>query len=181
MSDLYNALSTDDIDWCAKRLLGATIIRNLPDVTIQAVITEVESYDQTDPAAHSYKRTARSQAMYGPAGHAYIYFIYGMYYCLNVVCGPEGFGAGALIRSAQPISGLEDKTNILNGPGKLARSLQIDKSLYGHDLSQPPLKVVLNSPLPENQIVRAQRIGLSQSQNAKKRFYIKASPYISRS
>src|SRR6478609_6981226 len=82
----------------APKLLGAYLIRELDGQRLVGKIVEVEAYDQTDAASHSYKgRTARTDVMFGPSGHLYVYFTYGMHYCMNVVCGPEGHGSAVLI------------------------------------------------------------------------------------
>lgn len=169
--------------------MGATIIRDIDGRRLNLKIVETESYDQSDEAAHSFKRTPRSEPMYGPAGRAYVYFIYGNYYCFNVVCGPEGYGAGVLIRAAEPLNehyyfktrrGVESVTLATNGPGKLCQALSIDKDLVGHDLSTPPLRVELNRALKAEDIVQTTRIGITKAVHERRRFYIKNNPYISK-
>src|SRR5690554_5000768 len=99
-------------------------------------IVEVEAYlGREDLAAHSSKGvTKRTSVMFGEAGHAYVYLIYGMHHCMNVVTGPAGSGAAVLLRALEPVQGLPANTN---GPGRLAKALDIDKRLYGADLCQP--------------------------------------------
>lgn len=91
----------------APDLLGRTLLRNTPDGPITLRLTEVEAYDgETDPGSHAYRgRTARNAAMFGPPGHAYVYFIYGMWFSLNVVCGPEGKASGVLLRAGEILTG----------------------------------------------------------------------------
>lgn len=186
---LFSELSNDDVDYCAKRLLGAVIERNIDNRLIRAQIVETEGYDQRDPASHSFNRTDRSEVMFGSAGLAYVYFIYGMYHCLNVVCGPAGFGSAVLIRAAEPLEGQEyllknrrvaELRQTLNGPGKLCQALDITRIFNGHRLSDLPLKITLSRPTAINQIVTTTRIGITKAANHHRRFYLKDNPYVSR-
>lgn len=172
-----------------------------PPQILRTRIVETEAYDQSDPASHSCRgRTPRTEVMFGPAGFLYVYFTYGMHYCCNVVVGPPGRGAAILIRAVEPLEGTAIMTanrrlnkahasshqptapnpNLANGPGKLCQALTIDRTLYGHDLSLPPLKLTLNPPLPDDQIITTTRIGIKQAIDTPWRFYIKDNPYVSR-
>jgi DNA-3-methyladenine glycosylase len=114
-------------------------------VRISGLIGETEAYSGADDAAsHAYRRTPRSEIMYGPAGHAYVYFIYGRYYCLNAVAKPEGGVGAVLIRALRPCEGIElmrahrgpvADRYLIDGPGKLCQALAIDRSLNGLDLT----------------------------------------------
>lgn len=179
-----------DVRNAAQYLLGCIIVRTLEDGSVlQARIVETESYHQEDPASHTFHgQSARNQAMFGPAGHAYIYFTYGMHWCFNVTAGQDGYGAGVLLRAAEPISGIKsmqqlrqqaDGNNLTNGPAKLAQALAINKQLYGHDLSQPPLQI-LALEQQHFEIVETTRIGISKGIEEIARFYIKNNPYVSR-
>lgn len=137
----------------AQYLLGATIIRTLKSgEVLKARIVETESYHQSDPASHTYRgQTKRNAAMFGPPGHAYIYFSYGVHWCFNVTAGEKGEGAGVLIRAAESLEGIATMrrlrgnvtdSHLTNGPAKLTQALAIDNSLYGHDLHHPPLQVI---------------------------------------
>lgn len=174
----------------ALHLLGAIIVRTLDDGTIlRARIVETESYHQNDPASHTFNGASpRNQAMFGPAGHAYIYFTYGIHWCFNVTAGEDGYGAGVLIRAAEPLEGIEfmqksrginNTVQLTNGPAKLTQALCIDKSLYGHDLTKPPLQI-LEAPSRNFDIVETTRIGISKNVNEIARFYIKNNPYVSK-
>lgn len=187
-----------DVREGAKYLLGCIIVRTLPDGTLlTAKIVETESYHQEDPASHTFGgRSKRNSAMFGAAGHAYIYFTYGMHWCFNVTASKEGHGAGILIRAAEPLEGIptmqqnrglrarsaENKKilhNIANGPAKLAQALSIDKNLYGHNLHKQPLQVF--EPEKRNiEIVETTRIGISKAVDEIARFYIKDNPFISK-
>ena len=175
----------------ARYLLGGIIVRTLPDGTVlSGKIVETEAYHEVDPASHTFGgKRVRNAAMFGPPGHAYIYFTYGMHWCFNVTAGPVGYGAGILIRAVEPVDGIEKMKqirkmdNILqltNGPAKLAQALAIDKSLYGHDLTNPPLQIFVGEPLKPSEITISTRIGISQAAAELLRFYINDSPFISK-
>lgn len=175
----------------AQYLLGATIIRILESgEVLKARIVETESYHQSDPASHTHHgKSPRNAAMFGPPGHAYVYFTYGMHWCFNITAGPEGEGAGVLIRAAEPLEGIATMrklrgnvpdSQLTNGPAKLAQALAINKDLYGHDLTQPPLQVINGGTVPEEQTTTATRIGISQAADELLRFYISDSPFVSK-
>lgn len=178
-----------DASSAAKRLLGCIIEREIDDEIVQVRIVETEAYDQTDAASHSFNgQTERVATMFGPAGHAYVYFTYGMHYCCNIVAGEEGYGAGVLIRAVEPIGSakiLEERrggkvgVEVTNGPAKLCQALGIDLKMNGHDLSLPPLKLIMQPKLPEPDIITTTRIGISKAKEVLWRFYIKDSPYVS--
>jgi DNA-3-methyladenine glycosylase len=117
----------------ARELLGKFLVHNSHGIERIGRIVEVEAYlGPHDLAAHSSKGlTPRTQALFGPPGHAYVYLIYGMYHCFNTV---TGHGSGVLLRALEPVKNIEDKTQ---GPGLLCRAMGIDKSHYGHDLTSP--------------------------------------------
>ena len=174
----------------AKRLLGCSIERELNGRLVRCRIVETEAYDQTDAASHSYKgRTRRTDVMFGPAGHLYVYFTYGMHYCCNVVVGAEGEGAAVLIRAVEPLEG-EDilkasrpgKTGVelTNGPAKTCQALAIDRRMNGHDLAKPPLRLIMGRNLNEEDIMVTTRIGIKQATDVPWRFYIKDNAYVSR-
>lgn len=189
MSDDFSVLR-DDAVTVAKRLLGCIIERKIDGQILRARIVETEAYDQTDAASHSYNgKTPRTEVMFGPAGHAYIYFTYGMHYCFNIVAGEEGYGAGALIRAVEPLEGearmvenRHGRTGIetTNGPAKLCQALQIDKRLLGHDLHTSPLQLAIRPVLPTSEIVQTIRIGISRAKDVPWRFYIAGNPYVSK-
>lgn len=134
----------------APLLLGQRIISRHGGEMVSGIITEVEAYTQDDPASHTYRGiTPRTRAMFGPSGHAYVYFTYGMHYCVNIVCGAEGSGEAVLLRSIVIDHGLDtaiqrrygdlDPTllrlrNLSNGPGKLVQALGVSMEDYGQPL-----------------------------------------------
>jgi DNA-3-methyladenine glycosylase len=171
----------------ARRLLGSILEREIDGKVMRVKIVETEAYNQSDAASHSYKgKTPRTDIMFGPAGHLYVYFTYGMHYCCNIVTGAEGEGSAVLIRAIEPLEGTEymqenrpvSGIELTNGPAKLCQALAIDKRLNGHDLSRAPLKLILQ-PLPGEQIVQTKRIGISKDKDRLWRFYIKDNPYVS--
>lgn len=190
MSDLSTVLNLP-AERAAKLLLGAELVRLLDAGTVRVRIVEVEAYDESDSASHSFTgMTARTAAMYGPAGHLYVYFTYGMHYCCNVVTGSFGHGAAVLIRAVEPISGFDllranrksaNDHGLTNGPAKLCQALKIDKLLYGHDLSLAPLKLNLKKPLSDDNIVQTTRLGIRKAVDVPWRFYEKDNPYVSSS
>ncbi len=176
----------------AHYLLGATIIRTLPSAEVlKAKIVETESYHQADPASHTHGgQTKRNAVMFGPPGKAYVYFTYGMHWCFNVTAGRNGEGAGVLIRAAEPLEGVEkmrqlrggvESRQLTNGPAKLAQALEINKKLYGHDLTKSPLQIVGGGEVKKSEISISPRVGISRSVNELLRFYITNSKYVSKS
>lgn len=173
----------------APRLLGCYMVRELEGRRLVGKIVETEAYDQTDAASHSYRgRTPRTDVMFGPAGHVYVYFTYGMHYCMNVVCGPVGRGAAVLIRAIEPLEGIDVMTrnrhgiagsSLTNGPAKLCYALGVDKTMNGHDLHERPLQLVINPPEAAKNIVQTTRIGITKDAHRPWRFYLKNSAYVS--
>jgi len=185
---MIKALETDAVT-AARRLLGCELEREIDGTIVRVRIVETESYDESDAASHSYKgKTPRTEIMFGPAGHLYVYFTYGMHYCCNVVVGEEGYGAAVLIRAVEPIEGeniLEYRRNgkagveLTNGPAKLCQALAIDRAMNGHDLEKLPLRLVMHPQLTEQQITVTRRIGISQAKDMPWRFYISGNRYVS--
>jgi DNA-3-methyladenine glycosylase len=172
----------------ARELLGKYLSFNSGGKKLIGKIVETEAYHQNDPASHSYNGpTPRSQIMFGPPGFAYVYFIYGMYHCFNVVTEPKGCGGAVLIRALKPVAGLEimqenrkqtKLKNLTNGPGKLTQAFGITKKHNGADLVKSTLTICQNgSKRPD--IVTTTRIGLSKAENKQLRFYIKDNEFVS--
>ncbi len=175
----------------ARRLLGCELERTLENgAVIRVRIVETEAYDELDPGSHTYRgKTPRNTIMYGQAGHLYVYFIYGMHYCCNVVTGPEGHGEAALIRAVEPIAGTGamqalrpnvQGATLTNGPAKLCSALAISRELNGHNLSCTPLRLILRPPLADNTITQTTRVGLKQGTTTPWRFYITGNQYVSK-
>ncbi len=139
-------------------------------------ILEVEAYTQDDSACHAFRGlTDRVKVLFGPPGYAYVYFVYGANYCLNVVTEPEGTAAAVLIRAVE--------THGANGPGKLCRAFQIDKRHYGLDLcsSDSEIWIARAASLPDDEVATSARVGVSTAADLSWRFYVKdhkgVSPY----
>lgn len=172
-----------DVVTAARRLLGCELVREIDGQVLRGKIIEVEAYDQTDAASHSYKgKTERTAVMFGPAGYLYVYFTYGMHYCCNVVVGEEGEGAAVLIRAIEPLEGqdamLDNRhgrggAELTNGPAKVCQAFGIDKRLNGHDLRTSPLRIIPYEPIPPQQIIATPRIGISRAKDVPWRFVVK--------
>jgi DNA-3-methyladenine glycosylase len=179
----FDFLSTNDVAAAAKRLLGCTLQREVSGRILSGRIIEVEAYDQYDPASHAYiGPLGRAATMFGPPGHLYVYFTYGMHYCCNVVVGKEGYGAGVLIRALEPIEGqdimIENRggkvgAQLMNGPAKICQALKIDRSFDGHDLIASPIKLLPGVPLSPDKIIATPRMGISKAKEVLWRFLIK--------
>lgn len=160
-------------DIVAKDLLGKKIVRILPGgENLEGIIRETEAYlGISDKASHSYggRRTKRNEVMYGPAGHIYIYFTYGMHWLLNFITGEKDNPQGVLIRG----------TDTVSGPGRVTRYLQLDKDFYGEDLTKSKRIWVedIGLKIKENQIKKTPRIGVGYSEewkNKKLRFLVES-------
>jgi DNA-3-methyladenine glycosylase len=186
----------------ARALLGQVLVRVLDDGTrLAGRIVETEAYlGVADRAAHSYggRRTPRNASMWGPAGHAYVYFIYGLHHCMNVVAEGTGRPAAVLLRALAPLDGLEfmranrsgtiaaarlRATDLCSGPAKLAQALSLDRSLDGADLVLgEALYIERGARVPHAHIIAAPRIGVGYAAEwADKplRFYVAGSPHVS--
>jgi len=173
----------------AKRLLGCELERQIDDQLMRVRIVETEAYDQMDAASHSFNgKTQRTEVMFGPAEHLYVYFTYGMHYCANIVVGSVGYGAGVLLRAVEPVQGEQfmqtnrgGKTGVViaNGPAKLCQALRIDKRQGGHNLQQEPLRLIKRPAIDSSQIVSAKRVGISREVDKLWRFYIRGNSYVS--
>ncbi|HUP26655.1 MAG TPA: DNA-3-methyladenine glycosylase [Candidatus Limnocylindrales bacterium] len=173
----------------APALLGWLFVHNTPDGVTAGYIVESEAYMATDAASHSFRgKTARTEIMFGPAGHLYVYFTYGMHYCVNIVTGPAGRGEAVLIRALQPVSGLDlmrrrrgdvpDK-QLTSGPARLTKAMGINKTHNGTSLINGDAFQLLPGIKPER-IIQTTRIGISRATTKPWRFYIADNPYVSR-
>jgi DNA-3-methyladenine glycosylase len=172
-----------DVDVVARALLGV----ELRFRGVGGRIVETESYDPTDPASHSYgeRRTPRNSIMFGPAGYAYVYRIYGMYWCLNFTCGK---GSAVLIRALEPVAGLarmrtrrgtDDTALLCAGPGRLCQALDISGADTGRALTVPPF-LLTRAAGRRSAIVTGVRIGLTKGVEAQRRYGLRDSAFLSR-
>ena len=179
----------------ARELLGQRLVRSLDGQRLVGRIVEVEAYlGETDQASHARPgRTRRNAPMYGPPGHAYVYFIYGMYYCLNAVTEAEDSPAAVLIRALEPWGGIDtmrdhrpgrSDRDLTSGPGKLCQALAIDRTLNNTDLCQGgSLWIEADTPVPDAQVATSPRIGVRGDEHARTvpwRFYVRGHPCLSR-
>ncbi len=183
MPPLPPAFYTQDVEDAARALIGV-------DLTVDGVggtIVETEAYDVADPASHSFAgATARNAAMFGAVGHAYVYRIYGLHHCLNIVCGSPG--SAVLVRAIEPRHGLARMRErrgvdrplgqLCAGPGRLCAALAIDLALDGASLDAPPFRLTM----AERQVpvVTGPRIGLTKAADRPRRFGLHDSPWLSR-
>jgi DNA-3-methyladenine glycosylase len=166
----------------AEDLLGMLLVHRVDGVERIGRIVEVEAYlGAQDLAAHSSKGiTKRTQVMYGPPGKAYVYLIYGMYHCMNVVTEPEGCGTAVLIRALEPVANLPGKTK---GPGLLCKAMGITRSLDTHDLTSDDFYIAEPEVRGHFSIVKRPRIGIDYAGEwveAPLRFYIEGNVFVSR-
>lgn len=165
----------------AKDLLGCELVKKSGDKIFKGIIVETEAYKSNDPACHAYKgKTKRALTLFKEPGLSYVYMIYGMYYCINVVTEPFDTAGAVLIRALEP--SLKERQCNTNGPGKLCKSLSINKSHNEIDLCDEESKIYIqkgNKILEEN-IIQTTRIGIKQAVDYPWRFYIKDNPYVSK-
>lgn len=166
----------------AKELLGKYLIHRSDGVERIGRIVEVEAYlGPHDLAAHSARGlTERTKIMFGPPGHAYVYLIYGIHCCMNVVTEREGQAAAVLLRALEPVKNIEDRTQ---GPGLLCRAMQIDRRLNGQDLQSDRLYIAAEPEDKPPVIVKRPRIGVDYAGHWARRllrFYIRGNPFVSK-
>ena len=182
MHRLPRAFYDRDTVEVAHDLLGKLLVHISAGVERIGRIVEVEAYlGPHDLAAHSARGlTARTQVMFGPPGHAYVYLIYGMYHCMNVVTQAEGTASAVLLRALEPVANLEGRTQ---GPGLLCRAMKIDKQLNGHDLLSDDFFIAADEAPARIAIVKRPRIGVDYAgQWARRllRFYVRGNRYVSK-
>jgi DNA-3-methyladenine glycosylase len=182
----------------AKALLGQELVHRLDDgQELSGRIVETEAYlGVPDKAAHSYggRRTKRNQSMYLDGGHAYVYFVYGMHWCFNVVADRENVPTAVLIRALEPLDGVETmrqrrnrelETELCSGPAKLASALAIDRSLDGVDLvTSPELFIHRSRKVPPSRVASAPRVGVDYAEEWSRRrlrFFARDNGHVSRS
>jgi DNA-3-methyladenine glycosylase len=184
----------------ARDLLGVRLVRLLDGQRLSGIVVECEAYiGQDDTACHASRgRTRRNEVMFGPPGHAYVYFTYGMHWMLNVVTEAEGFPAAVLLRAIQPVEGIETMRalrkaqgnsradrGLTGGPARLTQALAIDKTLNGADLvAGERLWLERDVWVPDGSVGRGPRIGVQYAAEKDRlapwRFWVRDNPYVSR-
>ncbi len=173
----------------AKQLLGQILVHNTGEGLVSGIIVETEAYlRENDPGCHAASgRTKRNEAMFEEGGIAYVYLIYGMYYCFNVVTGKEGDGEAVLIRAVEPLEGLEimarsrggkEPYALCSGPGKLCQAFAIDARHNGKPLNGPHLGIMEGKKA--GRIKAASRVGLARGKDKLLRFYFADCPFVSK-
>jgi DNA-3-methyladenine glycosylase len=185
--DFY--LDTPDV--VSQKLLGKLLVRG----RLVGRIVEVEAYfGESDPAAHSFAgKTARNSVLFGPPGHAYVYFIYGMYYCLNVSCEPAGRAGGILFRALEPLSGLRAMASargvaavrpalLTSGPGRLCQAFGITRMRdNGVDLTSPGTDLqIQDDGFVAGEILITPRIGITKDASRLARYILAGNPFVSK-
>jgi DNA-3-methyladenine glycosylase len=175
----------------ARDLLGRLLVRRLPQATLVGRIVETEAYQEDDPASHSYRgRTPRTAVMFGPPGHLYVYFTYGMHHCMNVVTGREGEGSAVLLRAVEPLEGVDRMRELRGGlahlrllcagPGRLTQAFAVGSSHNGLDLADPSALFFSEGvPVPDDRVGVGPRVGISSARERPWRFVEEGSPFVS--
>ncbi|HXX33885.1 MAG TPA: DNA-3-methyladenine glycosylase [Thermodesulfobacteriota bacterium] len=166
----------------AKELLGKHLVHLSGGLERVSRIVEDEAYlGPYDLAAHSAKGlTKRTRVMFGPPGYAYVFMIYGMYFCMNVVTEHEGHASAVLLRAVEPVKNVEDRTK---GPGLLCKAMHIDRRLDGHDLVSEDFYIAAPPKEEPLTIVSRPRVGVDYAKHWRRRllrFYIKGNPFVSK-
>jgi DNA-3-methyladenine glycosylase len=174
----------------ARGLLGWELISDVEGVRTSGRIVETEAYlGPEDPASHAATRggrTNRNAPMFGPGGSAYVYFIYGMHWCFNVVTGAPGDPQAVLVRALEPLEGLDamarrrdDSRNLTNGPARLCQALGITGALNEHPLDRSPLRLRAGSPVPDRHVRTSGRIGIRKARDWPLRYFMAHHPQVS--
>jgi DNA-3-methyladenine glycosylase len=185
----------------ARDLLGRYLVHEVEGARLVVELVETEAYlGAPDRASHAAggRRTARNKSLYLPGGHAYVYFIYGMHFCMNAVTGEAGVGSAVLLRAGAPIEGLAEMAanrglsqpsrqprpgDLAGGPGKLCKALGIDRAFDGVRLDRGPLRITQGVPVSEEAVARGPRVGVDYAGEAAAwplRFAVRGNPDVSR-
>ena len=176
----------------SRDLLGAVLECRTDEGTASGIIVETEAYiGEHDAACHAAAgRTKRTEPLYGPPGNAYVYFIYGMHWCINAVTRAEGLPSAVLIRALEPVGGLElmrhrrpkarSDRDLTNGPGKLCAALGIDRRMNGLPLQKYPVVIREGSRVADRDVVITPRIGITQAADWPLRYLVRANNFVSR-
>ncbi|MBN9102471.1 MULTISPECIES: DNA-3-methyladenine glycosylase [unclassified Pseudonocardia] len=193
MSLLDRGELVHDVLPAAVRLLGCTVESDTPDGTVAVRLVEVEAYrGADDPASHSFRgRTPRNGVMFGPAGHLYVYFVYGMHFCANISCLDDGDAGAVLLRAGKVVSDLPTaharrptarrSVDLARGPARLASLLGLGREHNGVDVTSPasPVRVLAGPPVDPAQVRSGPRVGVAAAHDLPWRFWLDGSPEVS--
>ncbi|HVD59684.1 MAG TPA: DNA-3-methyladenine glycosylase [Gemmatimonadaceae bacterium] len=186
--DFYNR----ETEIVARELLGTILECRTEDGIASGMIVETEAYiGEHDLACHAaVGRTKRTEPLYGPPGNAYVYFIYGMHWCINAVTRAEGLPSAVLIRALEPVDGLSlmrlrrpkarSDRDLTNGPGKLCAALGIDRRMNALPLQKYPVVIRAGDAVPDRDVVITPRIGITQAADWPLRYFVRGNSYVSR-
>ena len=197
MQPLLRSFYEPTAEVVARALLGHKLIRQTPDGLCGGEIVETEAYLIGDPACHGAPGlTARNRVMFGPPGHAYVYLIYGLHFCVNAVCRPSGLAEAVLIRAIEPswnqplmqkFRPSSTKDNLTNGPARLCEALSVTRELDGVDLCDGSAELFIAANPNVDQfrydrgpVVVTPRIGITKAADLELRFYLKGSRFVSK-
>jgi DNA-3-methyladenine glycosylase len=176
----------------AREMLGTVLECETDDGIASGIIVETEAYlGEHDLACHAAAgRTARTEALYGPPGTSYVYFIYGMYWCFNAVTRAEGLPSAVLVRAIEPLDGIalmhkrrprvKSEVDLTNGPGKLCTALAITGSMSGKSLQRRPLVIREGEPVPDDRVEVTTRIGITRCADWPLRWIVRGNRYVSK-
>jgi len=186
---LSRAELPEDAVTLARFLLGKLVVRRWREATVSGRIVETEAYLPGDAASHGFRgRTPRNASLFLPSGHAYVYLAYGTSFMLNMSAGPEGVGAGVLLRALEPVEGIElmqrrrgnvPIRDLLRGPGRLALAFGIDRRLDGIDLCADERLFLASDDAAVGEIAESTRIGITQDADRVLRYFLRGSPFVS--
>lgn len=182
-----------DVLPAARLLLGCHLVADSPDGEVGVRLVEVEAYrGADDPAAHSYRgRTRRNAVMFGPAGHLYVYFVYGLHFCANISCLPDGHAGAVLLRAGEMVSDpgvarrrrptARSDDELARGPARLAALLGLAREHNGVDVMDPRSEVRLlpGVPVPDERVRTGPRVGVGAAHDRPWRFWVDGSPAVS--
>jgi DNA-3-methyladenine glycosylase len=185
-------LSVDVLE-AAPRLLGAELVADTPEGEVRVRVVEVEAYrGADDPGSHCYRgQTPRNAVMWGPAGHLYVYFVYGMHFCANISCLDQGEAGAVLLRAGEVVSDLDVARRrrptsrrdheLARGPARLASLLGLDRSRNGVDVTDrtSPVRVLAQPPVPAALVRTGPRVGVAAAHDLPWRFWLDGSPAVS--
>lgn len=177
----------------ARLLLGCVLVSDNAGTSVAARLVEVEAYRGTDdPASHTYRgRTERNAVMFGPAGHLYVYFVYGMHFCANVVCMTDGIAGAVLLRAGEVVDGLDaartrrpasrSDAELGKGPARLTAVLSLDRTDNGADLTDPesPIRLYTGEPVPDESVRTGPRVGVATAMEVPWRWWVAGSSAVS--